>query len=248
MNWKMWSVMCCAVITAACNKGEGTGGKATVSGNVEGIHVKEGKSEVIEITVTPGLLVEHGDYFIFNQLSGDNLYFWYNNPAWVSDGDPHLQGRTGVQVNFNYDDSNLQMAQGLANTMQSVLGNAFTVEVNGDILIVTSNSWGDIVDPSDMTTPFVVDVSQQGELGIAGTVSPITDTRVYLIYGDGNVFDEVTSTGADGYFAFHQLRRGDYQVYVMSLDSNYNEVPVLKSVTITDKKETVDAGTFSVNY
>ena len=83
-----------AIAFSSCEKIAGPGGTSTITGTVSGINETYGQYESIEITVTPGSLLEHGDYFIVNQLSGDNYYFYFNNPVWVTSADPALQGRT----------------------------------------------------------------------------------------------------------------------------------------------------------
>ena len=70
-----------AIAFSSCEKIAGPGGTSTITGTVSGINETYGQYESIEITVTPGSLLEHGDYFIVNQLSGDNYYFYFNNPA-----------------------------------------------------------------------------------------------------------------------------------------------------------------------
>lgn len=73
------------------------------------------------------------------------------------------------------------------------------------------------------------------------------DEDVYIIYGDDVSYGNKVKSGPDGVFEFKYLRKGDYRIYVKSKDttrasyfygSGIKTVDV--SVTIGDKKETVD--------
>lgn len=73
------------------------------------------------------------------------------------------------------------------------------------------------------------------------------DEDVYIIYGDDVSYGNKVKSGPDGIFEFKYLRKGDYRIYVKSKDtarasyfygSGIRTVDV--SVTIGDKKETVD--------
>ena len=79
------------------------------------------------------------------------------------------------------------------------------------------------------------------------------DENVYIIYGDDVSYGNKIKSGPDGVFEFKYLRKGDYKVYVQSKDttrasyfygSGIKTVDI--SVTISDKKETVDAGTLTI--
>ena len=77
------------------------------------------------------------------------------------------------------------------------------------------------------------------------------DRDVFIVYGDDISFGDRTRTGSDGKFEFKYLRKGKYRVYVYSEDNDpigvYNPDSVIaKSVEITSKKQTVNAGTFQI--
>lgn len=83
------------------------------------------------------------------------------------------------------------------------------------------------------------------------------DVEVYVIYGDETSYGDRTRTDYEGDFEFKYLRKGKYTVYVYSIDSTlfdgntiYDPVPFpiayTKETNITDKKQVVDAGTFTV--
>jgi hypothetical protein len=76
---------------------------------------------------------------------------------------------------------------------------------------------------------------------------PGADEEVYIIYGNDISYGERIRTGPDGVFEFKYLREGDYKVYVYSADTSLSgKIAVLKSVSISGKKQTVDAGTFGI--
>lgn len=239
-----------AIAFSSCEKIAGPGGTSSITGTVTGINESAGQYETIEFTVTPGSQLEHGDYFIVNQLSGNNYYFWFNNPVWVSPADPQLEGRTGVQIDFNYDDTDLEIAHKVDSVFNLYLGEAFTVSTNNDILTLTANEMGNIPDPDDVSTSFLVDVSNQGQLGFIGEETAMTDMRVYLCYGENEIYDESTKTGANGAFAFRNLQVGKYSVYVLSKDSLTQEYTnqISKSIEITADGSVVETGNFLIQH
>ena len=76
---------------------------------------------------------------------------------------------------------------------------------------------------------------------------PGADEDVYIIYGNDISYGDRIKAGPDGVFEFKYLREGDYKVYVYSADTSLaGKVAIMKSVSITGKKQTVDAGTFDI--
>lgn len=74
---------------------------------------------------------------------------------------------------------------------------------------------------------------------------------VYIIYsGDSEetMYDDNIKTSYDGTFRFDYLQEGDYQVFVYEKCTSCpsGKKIVLKSVTISDKKSTIDLGTINV--
>lgn len=111
-------------------------------------------------------------------LQGEPLYYvWYNNPTWVSNGDPQLQGRTGIQVNFNYSDSNLEIANATITAIDAALNGDFTISQNNDILTLVSLVHTEITDADNGTTNFNVDVTNQGKADVNATEMAITDEK-----------------------------------------------------------------------
>jgi hypothetical protein len=75
-----------------------------------------------------------------------------------------------------------------------------------------------------------------------GDPYPYKETRVYIIYGDGDYSDDDTRTGPDGGYSFRWLRKGEYTVYVFGeqcKDCPDDMVAIKQTVTIDDKKGVV---------
>jgi len=76
---------------------------------------------------------------------------------------------------------------------------------------------------------------------------PGADEDVYIIYGDEVAIGDRIKAGPDGRFEFKYLREGKYTVYVYSEDTSLSgNTVVSKVVEVTDKKQTVDAGTLEI--
>ena len=78
--------------------------------------------------------------------------------------------------------------------------------------------------------------------------SYVPDKDVYIIYGDDASYGERVRTSYDGSFEFKYLRKGDYKVFVYSIDSTLT-LPsglntILKSGTIDENGQELDLGTF----
>ena len=68
------------------------------------------------------------------------------------------------------------------------------------------------------------------------------DKDVYIIYGDDLSYGDKVSTSYDGTFEFKYLRNGSYKIYTYSKDStmqSVNDIPIVVSVDIADKKQVV---------
>ena len=118
------------------------------------------------------------------------------------------------------------------------------------MLYLNANNNIEIPDPDDVTTSFVIDVAQQGESDITGDNLPMSNERVYLIYGDGTFYNESARTGAFGDFQFDNLQIGEYQVYVMSKDPLTGEMTkqILEKVSITSEESIVETPTFFIEH
>lgn len=235
----------------ACQKTAGSGGTSSITGKVTGQNHDAARNEITEIIVSNGSQLEHGDYFILNTPNNGTYYYvWYKNPTWVSNGDPQLSGRTGIQVVFNYSNTNTTIATATAAAMLAVLGNDFDVTVNNDILVITNKINGYTPDANNMNSPFEFNIEQQGKDSKLSAVAPRVDERVYIQYGDNEAYNETVRTGGDGEFSFLNLKKGNYTIYSLSEDTIITNAYIKKSVTleITANKSVVDAGSFNVVY
>jgi hypothetical protein len=66
---------------------------------------------------------------------------------------------------------------------------------------------------------------------------------VYIIYGDGTVYDNSMKTSYDGSYRFNYLRKGHYRVFCYSEDSTMTMpsgiFPVIREVDITSNKQDI---------
>lgn len=78
----------------------------------------------------------------------------------------------------------------------------------------------------------------------------VPDADVYIIFGDDLTYGERIRTNYNGEFEFPHLYKGDYTIYVYSKDSAAivsqqilpEDSAVVKKLTISDRKQEVDAG------
>lgn len=233
---------------ASCNK-EGAGGTSSITGIVEGIDHDEAQAEITQITFTNGDVIEHGDYFTLNSPDTNQyFYVWYDNPTWVSNGDPGLQNRIGISVSFNYSDSNLDIAMNTKNAIENASG-MFTSELYNDVLVLTAVQTGNCPDAEDVSSPFAIDIMNQGKASFLGEAQAQIDERVYIEYGDNTIANDDVRTVAEGKFQFTNLQKGNYTIYVSSKDTlNGGSTIVSKEVVIDGNNSVIDAGTLQLIY
>ena len=69
------------------------------------------------------------------------------------------------------------------------------------------------------------------------------DADVYIVYGDDETYSDRYSTNWDGSYRFEYLRKGDYKVFVYSVDTTGNSMPftapVMIDVNVPGNNETV---------
>ncbi|MFZ9943830.1 MAG: hypothetical protein ACO3O0_09490 [Bacteroidia bacterium] len=100
--------------------------------------------------------------------------------------------------------------------------------------------------PGEGGTNSIVGYVEVDDLGL---IYPAADEDVYIIYGDDITYGERIKASYDGRFEFNYLREGSYTIYVYS-DALPPEpsgtVAVKKTIEISGRKQTVDAGTFLI--
>lgn len=77
---------------------------------------------------------------------------------------------------------------------------------------------------------------------------PAIDERVYIRYGNNTVYDDDFDTGANGFYKFKQLSKGDYTLFVYSnCDLCDNEViPVFQSINLPKHKSQIENVNFFI--
>lgn len=69
---------------------------------------------------------------------------------------------------------------------------------------------------------------------------PYQETRVYIVYGDHETYDDDIRTGPDGKYSFRWLRKGDYTIYTYGeCACPGNSMVISHSVSVGDKKDVV---------
>jgi len=65
------------------------------------------------------------------------------------------------------------------------------------------------------------------------------EERVYIVYGDNEIFDDETRTSYDGQFKFENLFQGSYRVFVYSdcLSCPSGTEPIMQSIEVTENDE-----------
>ncbi len=238
-----------ASVLISCSKEEGEGGRSSISGKVEGTEVFSARTEVTEITAVPGHEIDSKDFMLLNTPgSSDNYFIWFNDLANIQ-GAPLITNRIGVKVDYNSgSSSNISIATSVTNAINNISGSPFSATRNQDIITVTCNSSGYVVDADNGSSKLGVDVKNQGRDESIVQSGPMADEDVFIIYGDADeIHDDNTETSFDGTFKFSNLRQGTYKIYVYSKDESLPEplIPVMASIEI-GKNDDGDIGTITI--
>lgn len=241
------------VSLTACKKEAGSGGTSSIKGTVTGRTYtnssgNSAEQEITQITLPDGSDVEDGEYILLNTPSGGTLYYvWFKWNSGVQP-DPALSGRTGIQVTFDFNQSNTTVANNTASAITAAVGSDFTVSINNDIITLTNSTTGEVADADELTANILIDIANQGQGATSGGSSfidgPIVDERVYLKYGEEDFYSESVRTDAQGNYQFKELNRGDYKVFVFSNDTLNPNGPMIEvevTASIANKKEVVEA-------
>lgn len=232
-NYFYFLALAILLIASGCSKEEGPGGTSSITGYIKGQDHQSAEAEITEIIFTAGSEIEHGEYWILNTpIGGTQYYVWYDNPAWITNGDPQLAGRTGIPVSFNYSDSNVEIATNTADALNGVLAVDFSSQLNNDVLILTNKILGYVPDANNMISPFEFNIAEQGSDVTLSVSTPLVDEHVYLVYGTNTTYGESVKTGGDGEYRFNNLKKGNYTVYVVSKDTTIENGTIKESVAI----------------
>lgn len=234
----------------SCSKEEGEGGKSSISGSIEGTEIEVSRAETITITAIPGDEIKHQDFFLLNTVAGDDNYaVWFRN---ITDfiSPPSFTNRTLIQIDYNKNsNTNTTIATNIETALNGLADNPFTVSRVNDILTITSNTKGDIVDSDNGISKLVVDVNIQGRNQITLQNGAFADEDVFIVYGDDDaIYDDNTKTNYDGTFKFTNLRKGTYTIFAYNEDESSVNTPLTPvSLTVTiGGNEDATIGTLSI--
>ncbi|MEM7103088.1 MAG: hypothetical protein AAF502_08170 [Bacteroidota bacterium] len=92
---------------------------------------------------------------------------------------------------------------------------------------------------------YAIDTNQDGEYQGEYWKS---DYRVYVIYGDSPIFDDLTRTHFDGTYQFKYLYPGDYTLFCYSKcdTCDSGEDVVMEKVTIDGRGQTIEVPTITI--
>ena len=255
---KAIALMCIISLTAACKKEAGTNGTSSIVGTItgddySGVNINVADYEITHITVPDGADIADAEYILLNTPNGGNQYYlWFD---WVGgvDPDPGLVGRTGIQVIYDFTETNVEVAANAAQAIQTIAGVDFVVSLNNDIIELMNTSAGEVTDADELSSYFVIDIVNQGsDSNMANATpvhGPIVDERVYLIYGEDDFYSESVRTDDAGMYQFKDLNRGDYRVFAYTANPADPYAPLKKvevAVNIADKKQVVDASVINI--
>jgi hypothetical protein len=246
----LFSILLLTNTTSCVKKNPGPGGTSAITGKITGQDFISGEKEVQQITFTSGAQIEHGDYFLLNEVkNGDNYYIYFKNPTWVSNANPNIQGRIGLEVVFNYSDANTTIAQAVKNKIASLGVLNLNMALDQDILTLSYKSHQAIPDPDNGTTNFGIDVANQGSADYLNPmVQNMAEKNVYICFGENTFASDNVKTNANGAFQFNDLQVGTYKIYVVSenppIDGQHIEIE--KTVQIASKETIIDAGTLHI--
>ena len=237
-NIKYFLIPLLAFNLISCSKAPGPGGNSSIRGKVLGSNFTQGEIEHSQISFPLGSEIEHGDYWTFNSANNQSkFYVFYKHPSWITDPDPQLEGRIGIQVVFDYNQNNVEIAQNTFDALQLSNLSEVTFTLNNDILSIENNGMGFAMDADNGTSNVQVDILNQGKPSSTDDMVHLGEQRVYLVYGDNAFYSNDTRTNASGEFSFDGYNKGLYRVYVLSKDTLSNEtVEISKTIEIQENK------------
>jgi len=211
----------------SCSKEEGEGGKSSISGTISGSEISESRAETTLITTVPGAEIKGQDFFLINTPgTTDNYAVWFLNSNDLT-LPPNFTNRTLIQVNCSNASSNITIATNIKAGLDTITGSPFTVSIDNDILTITCNTKGDVVDADNGISKLIVDVTTQGKNQIILQNGAFADEDVYIVYGDNDeIYDDNIKTNYDGTFKFNNLRKGSYKVFAYNEDKSSIGTPL----------------------
>jgi hypothetical protein len=227
------------LLLASCEKPEGPGGKCTIRGQVilrsydkkfrvlqsvypaadEKVYIQYGSSQ----TISDDRTTSPAGIFEFKYLSkGDYNVFIYSDDSTGNSASGMIAVERSVNLSSNSQEADL----GRINIYR-------TLDVDEGQAVITG-----LVRQVNYSKDFIYAVDT-----IAGQ-----DLDVYLVYEDDPNYSDRIRTLHDGNFAFPNLIKGSYTVFVYSENTNRSpeKVPVIKNINVDDLQGMFDAGTLYI--
>ncbi len=229
----------------SCSKEEGQGGRASISGTIEGTEISTARAEITEIICPPGSAINIADntknYWLINTPGINDYVIYYTG---LTDNRPEggNLNRTEIRVILNGNPGGAAVAQ--ATEFELNLLNVdydFDITRDGELLTMKCTDKGAVPDADNGGSTFLVDTETQGRDQVTEFSGKFPDEDVYIIYGDKDDFyDDNVKTSYDGNFKFTNLRKGNYRIFAYSKDkSNISQplTPVMESIEIGGKDD-----------
>jgi hypothetical protein len=217
------------ILLVSCENDEGVGGKASISGKV---YVKV-YNEDMSILQDEYYVPDEEVYIIYG-----NAEMYNDNISTSYDGTYKFEYlREGSYTVFAYSDDTINPGSGkkIAVKAQVNIGSDESKNV-GDLVIYNINNGDGLGGNCSISGKiFVKEYNKDMTVLIDQYYS--ADEDVYIVYGDGSLFDVRDRTSYDGSYKFDQLIPGNYKVFAYARDTinplSSQLLPVIKEVEIT---------------
>jgi hypothetical protein len=226
--------VCALCCIAGCQK-EGVGGKAIISGYVyENITDRNG-AVIEQIPATKeDVFISYGDQAFYQDDATTDETGYFEFP-FLRKGDYQL---------FVYGDC-LDCDDGKTSVLKNLTIDSKKAHISNTNFQITK-----LVDYDDGSSSVKGRLMEQQYLGSTpfGTPYPSQENEVYVVYGNDQVYFDRMDTGAEGWFEFRELIKGQYTLYAFSECStcaNYLDT-VSVTVTITDNNSTIEVGELKI--
>lgn len=231
------STLALAILMTSCEQPEGYGGTSTIKGKLETNFYNEEYSILVntEPAVDEEVFLLFGD----SENVGDRVEtsatgtfeFAFLNPGiytiFYTSEDSAKHGNAEYPVNIQVElKAGEDFDLGTLQRLETVDFDDGSAKIFGVIRLINyknSSEW-----------PF---------LEVKDT-SYAQEQEVYLVYNNRDFYDERIRTSYNGYFEFSNLIPGEYKIFTYSEDvtGGTEDIPVIKTVTITEENQEVDLG------
>ena len=224
-----------ALLFSSCEKQEGVGGSAKISGRLtlerynddfsllveslpakdEKVYIQYGDNKVVadDVETTP-----YG-YFEFNYLyEGDYTIFYYSKDSTELNGDKkEVLLNVSLSKGESKDLGEIKVFESLDfdDGKASISGKVF------EVTFTSSSRWPNLIVEDTLMA---------------------TEKEIYLRYGNHSYYDERIRTQEDGSFYFNRLIPGEYTIYVFSEDKEKGtdqSIAVMQTITVNENESTI---------